>query len=141
MDEAVVKYYRKLLRSDFEHSGSLENPSIFVDSVGEKMHICSQVGRNYIHLYANIRNDVIENIKYLCTCDPTANVAVEILCILVKGQNLAAIDKINEENFFQVLGCASDELGKKARGLLELLRAGIKRYKQGSPLPISAIMD
>jgi hypothetical protein len=132
MDEAVVKYYRKLLRSDFEHCGSLENPTIFLDSVGEKIQICSQSGNNYIHLYVNIRRNTIENIKYLCTCDPTANVAVEMLCILAKGLDLELVAKITEEDFYRVLGCSSEELGKKARGLLELLRAGIKRYKQTS---------
>jgi NifU-like protein involved in Fe-S cluster formation len=135
MDEAVIKYYRKLLRSDFEHCGSLENPTIFLDSVGEKIQICSQAGNNYIHLYVNIHHNVIEDIKYLCTCEPVANVAVEILCILAKGKKPATVECFSEEDFYQVLGCCSEELGKKARGLLELLRTGIKRYRQTSPVP------
>jgi hypothetical protein len=135
MDEAVIKYYRKLLRSDFEHCGSLEKPTIFLDSVGEKIQICSQAGNNYIHLYVNIREDVIEEMKYLCTCEPVANVAVEMLCILAKGQDLTAIESLTEEDFYRVLGCCSEELGKKARGLLELLRTGIKRYRLTSPVP------
>jgi NifU-like protein involved in Fe-S cluster formation len=128
VDEAVTKYYRRLLRSDFEHAGELENPSIFLDSVGEKVQICSQAGNNYIHLYINIRDGRVDNVKYLCTCDPTANVAVEILCILIKGKSIDTLKTILEEDFFQVLGCRSDELAKKARGLLELLHTGLARY-------------
>jgi hypothetical protein len=134
VDEQVIKFYRKLLRSDFEHAGSLENPTIFLDSVGEKIQICSQAGNNYIHLYINIHENLVENIKYLCTCDPAANVAVEILCILIKGRDLAFVENMTEEDFFQFLSCRSEDLGKKARGLLDLLRAGIARYRQSLQL-------
>jgi hypothetical protein len=40
MDEQVIKYYRRLLKTGFDHVGSLENPSIFLDSVGEKIRVC-----------------------------------------------------------------------------------------------------
>jgi hypothetical protein len=36
IDEVVTKYYRRLLRLDFEYPGELENPSILLDSVGKK---------------------------------------------------------------------------------------------------------
>ena len=32
MDEAVIKYYRRLLKEDFPHAGSFENASIFVEA-------------------------------------------------------------------------------------------------------------
>ena len=129
MDEAVIKFYRRLLRTDFEHTGSLENPTIFLDSVGEKIQICSQIGRDYMHLYINIREGVIEDIKYLCSCDPTANVAVEILCSLIKGKTPEQARDLQEEDFIFVLGGESEELRKKARGLLELLHRGLDRSR------------
>jgi NifU-like protein involved in Fe-S cluster formation len=128
MDEAVIKYYRKLLRTRFEHSGSFENASIFLDSVGEKVLICGSTG-DFMQLYINVVNDKIDDIKYMCVCDPTANVAVEILCALVKGKTLDEACTIKEEAFFQFLGSNGEELQKKAKGLLELLRKGIVRYQ------------
>jgi NifU-like protein involved in Fe-S cluster formation len=128
MDTAVVKYYRKLLRTRFEYAGSFENASIVLDSVGEKVHICENIG-NFMHLYINVVNDTIDDIKYICTCDPTANVAVEILCTLIKGRTLDEAIGITNQAFCQFLGTADEELGKKAKGLLELLNTGITRYK------------
>ena len=53
MDEAVIKYYRKLLKNGFENSGSFENASIFLDNVGEKVLICGSTG-DYMQLYVNV---------------------------------------------------------------------------------------
>ena len=128
MDEAVIKYYRKLLRTRFEYSGTLENPSIFLDSVGEKVLICGSTG-DFMQLYINVINNRIDDIKYMCQCDPTANVAVEILCALLKGKTLDDAATLKEEAFSQFLGSNGEDFGKKARGLLELLNKGIIRYK------------
>ena len=128
MDEAVIKFYRKLLRTGFEHSGSLENASIFLDSVGEKVLICGSTG-DFMQLYINVVNNTIDNIKYMCVCDPTANVAIEILCTLVKGKTLDEAAGLTEQAFFQFLGSDGEELQKKAKGLLELLKRGITRYQ------------
>ncbi len=129
MDETVIKFYRKLLRSGFEYAGSLENPSIFLDSIGEKIFICGHVGRDYMHIYINVRNDNIVEIKYLCSCDPTANVVVEILCSLVKGLSLAEAASLTEEAFIRVLGSTDEEFLKKSRSIIELLKRGINRYQ------------
>jgi NifU-like protein involved in Fe-S cluster formation len=129
VDEVVIKYYRKLLKTGFEHAGSLENPSVFLDSVGEKIRICAMSVHNYMHLYINISNGVIEDIKYLCTCDPTANVVAELLCTLVKGKTLAEVETITEDSFSQALGSQGEEFLKKARGIVELLNRGLARYK------------
>jgi len=129
MDETVIKFYRKLLRSGFEYAGSLENPSIFLDSIGEKIFICGHVGRDYMHIYINVRNDHIVEIKYLCSCDPTANVVVEILCSLVKGLSLAEAASLTEEAFIRVLGSTDEEFLKKSRSIIELLKRGINRYQ------------
>ena len=82
-----------------------------------------------MQLYINVVNNRIENIKYMCVCDPTANVAVEILCTLVKGKTLDEAAGLAEQAFYQFLGSGGEELKKKARGLLELLKLGIVRYQ------------
>jgi NifU-like protein involved in Fe-S cluster formation len=128
MDEAVIKFYRKLLKTGFEHFGSFENASIFLDNVGEKVLICGSTN-DFMQLYINVVNNRIENIKYMCVCDPTANVVVEILCTLVKGKTLDEAVGLAEPAFYQFLGSGGEELQKKARGLLELLRLGIVRYQ------------
>ncbi len=131
MDEVVVKYYRKIIREGCKNTGSFENPSIFLDSVGEKMSICAKMARSYIKLFIDVKNDTVKEIKYLCMCDPTANVAVEILCVLVKGKTFDEIKAITEDAFTQVVGGLSEDLLKRAKGLLELLSIGIERYKTG----------
>jgi NifU-like protein involved in Fe-S cluster formation len=129
MDELVVKFYRRLCREGFQHTGSLENPSIFLDTVGEKIRICSHVSHAYMHIYINVRDGAIEDVKYLCTCDPTANVVVEIMCSLIKGKNLDEVEALTEADFSQALGGGEGEFLKKARGTIELLHRGIKRYR------------
>jgi len=128
MDEAVVKYYRKLLKTSFEHAGSFENPSIFLDTIGENVSICTHTS-DFIHLYVNVVNNKIDDIKYMCVCDPTANVAIEILCTMVKGKTLNEVAALTEQAFYQFLGSEGEELQKKAKGLLELMRRGIARYQ------------
>lgn len=127
MDEAVIKYYRRLLRTGFEHSGSLENATIFLDSVTEQLVHCGNIG-NYMQVYIKVADNIIEDIKYICSCDPAANVAVEILCALVKGKALDKTTAITEKAFFQFIGSESEELGERARNLLELLNKGVSRY-------------
>jgi NifU-like protein involved in Fe-S cluster formation len=132
MDEAVIKYYRKLLKTRFEYAGSFENPSIYLDSIFSKLRICNHTA-DFMRLYVNVINDTIDDIKYMCVCDPTANVAVEILCGLVKGKTLDEVAGITEKAFFQFLGTEEEEFAKKAKGLLELLNSGIARYQAQTP--------
>jgi NifU-like protein involved in Fe-S cluster formation len=133
MDEIVVKYYRRLCRKGFEHAGEMENPSIFLDTVGEKIRICSHVSHAYMHIYICVSDGAISDIKYLCTCDPTANVVVEIMCGLVKGKTLEEAWALTEESFVRALGGGGEEYRKKARGIIELLHRGITRYKVSHP--------
>jgi NifU-like protein involved in Fe-S cluster formation len=132
MNEVVIKYYRKMCREGFKHTGELENPSIFLDTIGEKFRICAHISHAYINLYIGVRDDIITDIKYLCTCDPAANVAVEVLCGLVEGKTLTEVEAMTEANFIQALGTDGEEYLKKARGLLELLRRGISRYRSSN---------
>jgi NifU-like protein involved in Fe-S cluster formation len=128
VDELVVKYYRRLCKTGFEHAGSLENPSIFLDTVGEKIRICSNVSNAYLHVFINIKDGIVSDVKYLCTCDPTANVVVEILCSLIKGKSLGEVAALTEKSFAQSLGSTEEEFLKKARGIIELLHRGLERY-------------
>ncbi len=131
MDDALIKYYRKLCREGFQHTGEIINSSIFLDTVGEKIRICSHVSHAYMHIYINVLNDVIDDIKYLCTCDPVANVVVEILCSLVKGKTIEEAESLTEESFSRVLGSHEAEFLKRVRGIIELLHRGITRFKAG----------
>jgi NifU-like protein involved in Fe-S cluster formation len=128
VEEAIIKYYRRLLKVDFENAGPIENASIFVEAIGEKMIHCGNTG-NYMQLYLNVVDDRIEDIKYLCSCEPTANVAVEVLCTLVKGKTLEEASATPEQAFYQRIGCEGEELKIKVRGLLELMNEGIHNYK------------
>jgi hypothetical protein len=128
MDEYVIKYYRKLLRSGFLHSGCLENPSIFLDTVGEKIRICGQTHHNYLHLYINIIEGKIDQIKYLCVCDPTANVVVEVLCVLCEKKTIEEASALTPEMFSSEIGGGNEDYLKKAQAILELLNRGLDRY-------------
>jgi NifU-like protein involved in Fe-S cluster formation len=132
MEEAVIRYFRELLKRDFPHSGSIENATIFLEVIGEKMINCGNTG-NYMQLYIQVADHRIKDIKYLCSCEPTANVAVEVLCTLVKGKELDEAAALPEEDFYRFLGCRGEELTIKVKGLLELLNEGITRYKSQTP--------
>ena len=127
MDRLVIKYYRQLLRTGFEHSGSIENPTLFLDSVTEEIVHCGNIG-NYMQLYVHIQGEIIDEIKYICSCDPPANVAVEILCALVKEKTLTEAAAIKPEAFLEFLGTTNEEFRKRVESLLELLNKGIDRY-------------
>ena len=142
MDEAVIKYYRLLLKDDFPNSGALDHPSVFVEAIGEKMINCGNTG-NYMQLYLQVTDRRIVDIKYLCACEPVANVAVEILCILVKGKTLEEAAGLTEEPFYQFLGTNDEGLRKKVRGLLELLNDGIAGHYTltGAKRPVAKDVD
>lgn len=125
MNEAVIKYYRMLLKQDFPNSGELERPSVFVEAVGEKLINCGNTG-NYMQLYFQVMEDRIVDIKYLCACEPAANVAVEVMCDLVRGMTLQDAADLGEEAFYQMVGTSDESLGKKVRGILELLKEGLE---------------
>lgn len=131
MEEAVTRYFRELLRRDFPNAGAIDDAAIFLEVIGERMINCGNTG-NYMQLYIRVADHRIVEIKYLCSCEPTANVAVEVLCDLVKGRDLDEAATLSEEDFYRVLGCRGEELQTKVRGLLELLNEGITRYKTQS---------
>jgi hypothetical protein len=129
MDQAVIKFYRSLLKNGFANAGSIENPSVFLDSIGENLPICGKLGQDYVHIYMNIRNDKITEISYLCNCDPTANVVFEILCGLLKGTNIRDFETVSPNDFSDIVGSREEEFIKRVKGSLELIRRGIQRYQ------------
>ena len=143
MDERVIKYYRQLLKNGFKYAGSIENPSIYLDSIGEKIRICGSSTRNFMHVYINIVDDKIDEVKYLCTCDPTANVVVEILCSLLQGKTIWEAEALTKDSFINTLGTRGVDFVKKSRGILELLNRGLERWKAGikNSAPGGAIFD
>lgn len=134
MDEAVIKYYRNLLRTNFRWTGEIKNPSIFLDSVGEGIPICAHIGQDYLYLYITIIDDIVTDYKYVCSCDPAANVAVEILGGLSNGKSLSQVMDLKEDDFIPPLGGESEELRRKAAALMKLLRRGISRYRAENPV-------
>jgi NifU-like protein involved in Fe-S cluster formation len=126
MDEAIIKYYRGLMRTGFEHAGKIDNPTIFLDAVSEGVPICDHIGQDSLQLFIRIEEGIIDAIKYLCVCDPATNVAVEILCILMEGKTLAEVKSITEDSFSRILGSDSEDLSKKAKGLIALVNRGLR---------------
>ncbi len=133
MDQAVIQYYRQLLREEFPNAGALDHPSVCVEAIGERLIDCGNAG-NYMQLYLRVVGDRIADVKYRCACEPVANVAVEVLCNLVKGKTLDEASGITEEPFYELLGSRDEQLGRKVRGVLQLLNEGIA----GDRCPTSA---
>jgi NifU-like protein involved in Fe-S cluster formation len=129
VDEAVIKYYRNLINTGFKHFGSTENPSIYLDNtMDNRLPLCGRISE-FMHLFINVVDGRIDEIKYKCTCDPTANVAVEVLCSLVEGKTLDEASAVLEQEIFQSIGSQGEDLQKKVKGLKELLNIGISKYK------------
>ncbi len=126
MDAPVIAYYRQLLKEGFPHAGEIENPTLFLDTVSEDVPICGNL-ESYLHLYFNIQNGIFKEIRYLCTCDPPANVAVEIFCILLQNLPVEAGISLTKADFFETLDAPSEELGERAEGLVHLLARGVDR--------------
>jgi NifU-like protein involved in Fe-S cluster formation len=131
MDPAVIKYYRNLLKNGFLNAGSFENPTIFLDSVGENLPVCGKLGQDFVHVFINMQDDRISDIRYLCNCDPTANVVFEIMCGLLRGITIAEFRNITPESFYQAVGSSQEELAKRVKASLELINRGITRYQNG----------
>jgi len=130
MDELATKKYRRLLQTGFEYTGSIENPSIFLDTRLEGLSICAQASRDYMNIYISINDNFITEIKYLCLCDPIANVVVETLCNLVEGLSVEEAKAISKEDFYRAIGSDSESLSTKIAGMIELFHRGVNRYEK-----------
>jgi NifU-like protein involved in Fe-S cluster formation len=125
----VAELYRKMMREGFKNSGSINNPTVFIDSKAEGISICGQGRSDFMNIYIKASNNVIVDIKYLCNCDPTANVVVEFLCDLVKNMTLQEAKALKKEQFYQALGTSKGSVPQKVWGAIELMSKVIKRYE------------
>lgn len=132
MDRQVIQHYRRLLKEGFKYAGSIDNPSILLDTVGEEIRICGHVAHNFMYVYLAIVDETITDIKYKCTCDPAANVVVETMCTLLHGCSLVNAAQIGVDDFICEVGSTGEEFLEKAQGMVELLRRGLQRYHSRS---------
>jgi len=132
MDPAVIKYYRNLLKTGFQNAGSFENPSIYLDSVGENLPVCGKLGQDFVHVYIMMEGDCIADIRYLCNCDPTANVVFEIMCGLLRNKTITDFRNLGPEAFYDIVGTREAEFTKRVKASLELINRGISR-SQNAP--------
>ena len=90
------------------------------------MH-CGNTG-NYMQLYLVIQGERISRMTYLCSCEPSANVAVEALCGLAERKTLDEAASISREDLLLTIGSQDEELGLKSDGLIALLRQAIREF-------------
>jgi NifU-like protein involved in Fe-S cluster formation len=86
-------------------------------------------GSDYMNIYIKATDGVITDTKYLCICDPTANVVVEVLCNLAKGLTLEEAKALTKEQFFEAIGSDGGTVRRKVWGAIELLNRVIKRHE------------
>jgi len=128
MDERVAEQYRKLVQQNFPHSGKLDNPSMFIDTKAEGVSICGQGAHDFMNIYIAASDGLISEVRYLCICDPTANVIVEALCSLAKGKTLGQAKALTKEQFYEIIGTQNALVRQKVWGVIELLNRVITRW-------------
>ncbi len=129
MDEAVSGLYRKLMQEGFKNAGEIKNPTMFIDSKAEGVSICGLGSTNFMNIYIKVNDGIITDVKYLCVCDPTANVVIEVLCDLVKGLTIEDTKALKKEQFYEIIGSSRGPVRQKVWAGIELLNRVIKRYK------------
>jgi NifU-like protein involved in Fe-S cluster formation len=129
MDEIITEKYRKLMQEGFKNAGQVENPTMFIDTKAEGVSICGQGSQDYMNIYIRVTDSVISDIKYLCMCDPTANVVVETLCVLASGKTIDEAKALTKEQFFEIIGSSGGNVYRKVWGTIELLNRVIKRWE------------
>ncbi len=129
MDEVVTERYRSLMKSGFKNAGLIEAPTMFIDSKAEGVSICGQGSTDYMNIYMKVDGGVVTDIKYLCMCDPTANVVVEALCDLTHGKTLEEVKALTKEQFFEAIGSDGGNVYRKVWAAIELVNRVIKRWE------------
>ena len=129
MDEVLAARYRHLVEAGFPNAGSIDNPTMFIDSKAEGVSICGNAGTDYMNIYLKVANGLIQDIKYLCSCDPAANVVVETLCELATGKTLAEAKGLTKDQFYRAIGTDAGSVTRKVWGAIELLNRVINRFE------------
>jgi len=136
MDEVLTAKYRKLMETGFRNAGSIDNPSMFIDSKAEGASICGNGATDFMNIYIKITDGILEDVKYLCSCDPTANVVVETLCDLTRGKTLKEAKSLTKEQFYEAIGSSGGSLARKVWGAIDLINRVIVRFEAGTA-PVS----
>jgi NifU-like protein involved in Fe-S cluster formation len=130
----VAEMYRKLNQQGFKNAGSIDGPTLFIDTKAEGVSICGQGRSDFMNIYVKATDGVVTEIKYLCSCDPTANVVVEVLCDLVRGKTLEQARTLAKEQFYEAIGTSGGSVSRKVWAAIQLMTLVIKRYEvAGSP--------
>jgi NifU-like protein involved in Fe-S cluster formation len=129
MDEVVTERYRQLMQEGFKNAGALENPTMFVDTKAEGVSICGHSARDYMNIYIKTNGGVIDEIKYLCSCDPTANVVVEALCEMARGKTVEEARALTKEDFYEAIGSDGGTVRRKVWAMVELLNRVFNRFE------------
>lgn len=127
MDEKVAERYRQLVQTGFEYAGSIHQPTLVIDTRTEGISICAQAGKDYMNIFFKVDNGAFADVKYLCSCDPTANVIIETLCSLATGKTLQEARALTKEDFFRAIGSDGGGVRQKVWGTMELLNRVINR--------------
>jgi len=139
MDDVLAAKYRSLVETGFPNAGSLENPSMFIDSKAEGVSICGGGSTDFMNIYIKVVDGVIEDVRYLCTCDPAANVVVEVLCDLARGKTVDEAKALTKEQFFQAIGTDAGSVSRKVWGAIELMKRVIARFEAKAAGPVKAV--
>jgi NifU-like protein involved in Fe-S cluster formation len=131
----VAEIYRRMTKEGFKNAGSIDNPTLFIDTKAEGVSICGQGRSDFMNIYLKATSGVVTEIKYLCSCDPTANVVVEALCDLVRGMTLEQARTLTKEQFYEALGTSGGSVPRKVWAAIELMTIVIKRYEASGSQP------
>jgi NifU-like protein involved in Fe-S cluster formation len=127
MQETTRLYYQKMLKDGFEYAGKIPDASIVIKTFDEVSAICGTPD-NFLFLDIQITDNLITDIKYQCISDPITNVAVEILCALMKGKTLQEALLLRADAFLHYLGCEDETLRELAVAFLAPVHKRIRQY-------------
>ncbi len=127
MDEKVAARYRQLVQTGFAYAGSIAQPTLIIDTRTEGISLCAQAGKDYMNIYFKVHNQAFADIRYLCSCDPTANVIIEAFCNLVIGKTFQEARELTKEDFFLAIGSDGGGVRQKIWNTMELLNRVINR--------------
>lgn len=132
MDDKAIQFYRKITREGYQYSGTIDNPSIFLDSSGEKIPLCSKSVDSYVNIYIKIHGDVLEEVKYRHVGRPMSNVVAEIFCALLSGRTIEEAMRLSGRDFSDYLGTDDEEYIEASNSMIKLLHIGLDRFQSGS---------
>lgn len=132
MDDKVIQFYRKITREGYQYSGTIDNPSIFLDSSGEKIPLCSKSVDSYVNIYIKIKDNVVDIVKYRHVGRPMSNVVAEIFCALLNGRSMEEAINLSGHDFSDYLGTEDEEYLEAANSMIKLLHIGLDRFKSNN---------